>query len=291
VNADLRREGERRKSLSGRHPVLRSSSITFQSMQLELVSQCTAALGFGAMEVWIGHLAACKTPELLRQYAEYSSSKLGLKICAVNGIHGDFRPFDGKEGFDTTLRNIKQVVDTAEALSVRDVFVYEGIRPKGMDESRDPELLKTLTQLFKEAIAYSAPKGIGFLTEPHPFTLGMDMNFLIKLCDSLDPRFFGVLYDCCHFGVGKPTDYVEPIRILDKRIRHIHFSDSDQKSSELHFPPGKGKLDLEAIVSAYKEIGYKGTITLDLYGYPMPEYGSRLGITKLTEVMNELGLV
>jgi sugar phosphate isomerase/epimerase len=129
--------------------------------------------------------------------------------------------------------------------------------------------------MFQSVVRFAKPHNARFLVEPHPFTVGMNDQFLIKLCDALDPAHFGVLYDCCHYGVGQPHDYVGAIQRLGRRIRHIHFSDSDQVTSELHYAPGKGKMDLPAVLKAFKDIGYDGTLTLDLYGNPTPVYSSR----------------
>jgi sugar phosphate isomerase/epimerase len=99
-----------------------------------------------------------------------------------------------------------------------------------------------------------------------------------------------VLYDCCHFGVGKPKGYIEAIRTLGKRIKYIHFSDSDQRTSELHFPPGMGRLDIDGIVNAFAEIGYKGDISLDTFGYPLPDEASRIGLPVLKKALRKLKL-
>jgi sugar phosphate isomerase/epimerase len=56
-------------------------------------------------------------------------------------------------------------------------------------------------------------------------------------------------------------------------IDHVHFSDTDAKTSELHFPPGEGVLDLEAIVArlAGKPIAF----SWDLFGWPGPRHAVR----------------
>ena len=82
------------------------------------------------------------------------------------------------------------------------------------------------------------------------------------------PGLFGVLYDSCHFGVGKPSGYIEAIRILGSRIRYIHLSDSDQRTSELHYPLGKGRLDIDGVLGALSEVDFSGQISLDTFGYP-----------------------
>jgi sugar phosphate isomerase/epimerase len=106
----------------------------------------------------------------------------------------------------------------------------------------------------------------------------------------LDSNWFGVTYDCCHFGVGLPDGYVEAIARLGHRIQHVHLSDSDRKSSELHFAIGKGSLELDEITAALKAIHFQGTMMLDLWLYPLPEAGTRLSLPYVIKVMKTLGL-
>jgi len=268
---------------------LRSSSNNFQDIPIEIICQKTRDLGFNATEVLRFQLMQCKTPELVKQFAQIATEKYGLEICALNNIDFQiFEPFGSRSKFDATLRNLKEAVDIAENLGTRTISVLEGRRPKGV--RKDSALLERLVALFGEALDYAKPKGIGFITEPHPFTVGMDLAFLAGLCDSLPSGYFGVLYDCCHFGVGKPTDYVGAIHTLGNRIKHIHFADCDLRTTALHYPPGMGKLKIDEIIAAFKNINYNGTITLDLYGYPMPEEGSKIGLVSLKEAQDKLGI-
>jgi hypothetical protein len=47
-------------------------------------------------------------------------------------------------------------------------------------------------------------------------------------------------------------------------------------------------MDLDAVVDALVAIGYGGTISLDLYGWPMPERGAAIGIPYLRRVLDRL---
>ena len=163
-------------------------------------------------------------------------------------------------------------MDYSLELGVTDVMVWEGVRPQESDMPT-ADLLAVLVNLFREAIDYARPKGVRFTAEPHPFTLGMDNDFMKKLCDQLDREHFGVLFDFCHYGVGQPGTYVNAIYELGPRIEHLHYSDTDGVTSELHYPPGKGVLDLAAMNKALVDISFAGTSTLDMYGYPTPEQG------------------
>ena len=75
-------------------------------------------------------------------------------------------------------------------------MVWEGLRPEDSDMP-DADLLAALVELFTEAIGYARPKGARLTAEPHPFTLGMDKDFMRQLCDQLDRAHFGLLFDFC----------------------------------------------------------------------------------------------
>jgi sugar phosphate isomerase/epimerase len=85
-------------------------------------------------------------------------------------------------------------------------------------------------------------------------------------------------------------NYIGAIHKLAHRIKHVHFSDSDKVSSELHFAPGTGCLDLEGIIAALKQVGFSGSLMLDLWLYPFPEQGSQSGVPYVAQVVKKLGL-
>lgn len=269
--------------------VLRGNSITFHQYPLEEACQRIAAAGCTGVEMWQDHLKGCRTPALLGHFREFAAS-LGLEIWGLNVVGASyFQPFGSQAAYDQTLAGLKADVDYAIELGVVDVMVWEGVRPKENAPS-DAEMLDTVAHLFEDAIAYAAPKGVRFLAEPHPFTLGMDLAFMKALCDRLGRGHFGILFDFCHFGVGQPNGYVQAIYELGDRIQHLHYSDSDQQTSELHFPPGKGRLDIGAMDRALREIGFQGTSTLDMYGYPLPEQGYRWGLPLYHAGLERIGI-
>ena len=265
------------------------NSITFQDYTAEEACQRLAAAGCNAVEMWPPHLAGCRSPSLLKQFREFAA-ELGLELWGYNAVGADyFQPFGSTANYNRTLAGLKADVDHALELGVADVMVWEGRRPPDSDIP-DADLLATLVSLFTEAIDYARPKDVRFTAEPHPFTLGMDNDFMKQLCDQLDRAHFGVLYDFCHYGVGQPASYVDAIYDLGARIEHLHYADTDGFTSELHYPPGKGALDLATMNQALKEIGFAGTSTLDMYGYPMPEQGYLWGLPLYRQALIEIGI-
>lgn len=265
------------------------SSITFQDYPLEPALDLMAGLGFTRVEMWQRHLHRCRTAAL-REALVHSAAARGIAMGGLNVVGEDYYlPFGTAEEFDGTINGLIADVDYALSLGSRDVLVWEGIRPKTAS-NRDclTKLLPRLIDLFEKAIAYSAPKGVRFLVEPHPFTVGMSDEFLIALCDALPPQFFGITFDFCHYGVGRPTDYIRAVQRLAHRIRHIHYSDSDLYSSELHFAPGAGRMDLDGLLQAFLDVGFDGTLTLDLYGNPTPVDAARVSAPRVAQALHRL---
>jgi len=270
---------------------VRGSTITLEDYPLEETLRIFRASGFDSLELWKGHLRRARTAGLHSQVAA-ACAGMGISMGGLNSVAEEYyQPFGTSQQRDATLAGLKADTDFALSLGTRDLLFWEGVAPKGTTEAEWLDrLLPQLVELLQCAIAYGKPKGVRYLVEPHPFTVGMSDRFLTRLCDSLDPDFFGVTYDFCHYGVARKTDYVSAIRNLGHRIRHLHFSDSDQQSSELHFPPGAGRLDIDAILAAFKEIGYRGSITLDLYGYPTPIEALPRSAARLRRAAEFLGI-
>ena len=79
----------------------------------------------------------------------------------------------------------------------------------------------------------------------------------------------GICFDFCHFAVALGRDLLAAIDddVLEA-IDHVHYSDSDCVTSELHFPPGLGVLELDAIGA--RLAGSPIATSWDLFGWPAP---------------------
>ena len=270
---------------------MRGSSITLEDYPLEEALRIFRHAGFDSLEMWKHHLRRSRTDDLRRSFAAYAK-EMGISMGGFNAVGEDyFQPFGTDQQLSATLDGLRADMEFALSLGTRDVLIWEGRAPLGTTESDWlNRLLPRLIELFRAALAFAEPAGARFLVEPHPYTVGMSDRLLIKLCDTLDSHHFGITYDFCHYGVGRKNDYIDAIRALGPRIRHIHFSDSDQRSSELHFPPGSGRMNLQGMLEAFKKIGYRGSITLDLYGYPMPVQALAASAPRLLEAARFLEL-
>jgi sugar phosphate isomerase/epimerase len=267
------------------------NSIAFEDYPIEQVIQLMSEVGFTGVEPWRPHLRRCRSAELCASFVEFAAGK-GVRMGGLNVVAEPYyKPFGTDRELEETLAGLKADVDFAIPLGIRDVLIWEGVRPQGAsDEYCREQLLPRLVDLFRTTLSYAVPKGIRLRIEPHPFTVAMNDQFAVQLCDALDTEHFGITFDFCHYAVAKPADYVDSVRVLGHRIRHMHFSDSDRCISELHFTPGRGSVDIPGLLQAFKDIRYTGSATLDLYGNPTPIAAARIGIPLLRRACEFLNI-
>ena len=270
--------------------MLIGNPMVFRQLPLEMALAKAASAGYEAFELWPPQIAECRTPELRRQLADHVRS-LGVELLRLNCADRDYyQSLSSSNDVSGALSGLCADIDMAADLGMTQLLTWEGRQSDAYTE-KDVQgwVLEATIDLFRKACAYGREKNVSLTVEVHPFTLGINVDWLIRLCDGVDDPNFSVTYDCCHFAVGLPDGYVPAIKHLGKRIGHVHFSDSDKQSSELHFAPGTGCLDLDGIVEALIEIGFQGTMMLDLWLYPLPEHGARIGVPYVREVMKRLG--
>jgi len=268
------------------------SPAIFQEYPLEEAVRRLHDFGFTKMEAWKGQMERCKTPSLRKDFVN-AANAMGLAVVGLNAAGEPyFQPFGTDTQLQATLDGLKSDVEYAASLGAEYLLVWEGVRPQGAsDQDCMENCLPRLIELFREALRFAIARKVRLFVEVHPFTVGLDDRLLMRLYDTLESPYFGTVYDCCHYGVGRPRDYVEAIRVLGPRIRLIHFSDSDLVSSELHYAPGTGVMDLKAILEAFKEIRFDGLLMLDLYLNPTPVYSVKQSMPLLRQAYGALGLL
>jgi sugar phosphate isomerase/epimerase len=262
----------------------------FRDLTLEAALRTVAALGYDALELWPPQIAACKTDGLRRELAAYCAA-LGVPAVRLNAAGADYfdAPLTSPGAFVRALPGLKQHILAAEALGMHHLLTWEGRRPAGLAaDTLHGDYLRAAVTIFRKAVAFGRDHGVALTIEVHPFTFGIDLDWLLRLFDGVGAHDFGLTYDCAHFGVGLPNDHLAAIARLSPHIHHVHFSDSDLATSELHLAPGRGRLDLPAIITALRSISYTGTWMLDLWGWPFPEEGSRSGLAYLRETLQSI---
>ena len=218
--------------------------------------------------------------EFFRQQADEGLALYGFD-CWV-----DVYPYDR---IQETLAEFQRAVEFAADIAAGMIISHDPWQKDNGNRHAD-ECLAVNIELFKQVADMCAAEELTLVFEPHPDTLSMNDDWCIAFIDGLERPNVGVLYDCCHYGVGQPDTYVDAIGKLGDRIKHIHFSDGDCQTYALHYVIGNGNLDLTSIVQALQSINYSGTLTNDMFNNPDLDAGARENLPRVQAVLAELGL-
>jgi sugar phosphate isomerase/epimerase len=263
------------------HGKLVGMSLICGRADLETAAEVVHDLGFEAMEVHASQLSpglpgvpvfeghAAAAGELIRRH--------GLQVSTLNVV-GDatFDPFSGPEGRRATIEGLATHLRWAAAMGAPRVLIWEG---RVAEASDVPDACRALAEVIDEARIRSGLQDPPRVScELHPFTFALRHRALAQLGSALRSVEAGVCFDLCHFGVALGASLLDHIddEVLTA-IDHIHYSDTDGVTSELHFPPGDGILDLEAIGA--RVAGLPIAASWDLFGWPEPRHAvrSRMG--------------
>lgn len=268
----------------------RVNAVSFwETRSVEAICRAVVAAGFDSLELsrppFFEKLTTTGTRKTFAEWAQ----KLGLSLYGFDC----WVEVDPYSAFEETLAGFRDAIEFAIDLDLGMIISHDPWAKVNGDRSPS-DCLKVNVELFRRVAEMTAAHRLKFVFEPHPDTLSMQNAWAIDFIDAVAeghaPGSIGILYDCCHYGVGQQEHYIESIGVLGKRIQHLHFSDGDRKTYALHLPLGDGNLDLDGIIAALRGIHYDGTLTNDLYNYPLLEEGARHNAPRIREVEQKLGL-
>lgn len=256
---------------------------------IEGICRVVREAGFDAIELSRPHFyERLTTAETRRAFVNWCDS-IGLSLRGFD-CWVEVEPFDA---FDETLADFGRSVEFATALNLGTMISHDTWAHTNGSRSAS-DVLKANVRLFRRVAELTTAQNLKLVFEPHPDTLSMDnawcVDFIDAVADGFAPGSVGILYDSCHYGVGQPDSYVEAIEILGRRIQHIHFADGDTQTYALHLPAGDGCLDLSAVTDAFQQIEFDGTLTCDMYNYPLLQDGARRSVDAICEAESALGL-
>lgn len=119
--------------------------------------------------------------------------------------------------------------------------------------------LRTLSDLLPAA----REAGVGIMVENIPG----HFNTAAQLGELLDPLpDVGLHLDIGHCNLLVESNTVESIlQQYGNRLRHVHLHDNKGGSADLHLPLGTGSVDTPRCIRALRQVGYDGTITLEVF--------------------------
>jgi sugar phosphate isomerase/epimerase len=269
----------------------RINAVSFhENPSIEAICRMVRAAGFDSLELSRPPFYEKLTTAGVRQRFAAWAAEIGLSLYGFDS----WVEVDPYSRFAETLAEFDRAIAWAADLQLGMLISHDSWAKLNADRSR-AQCLQACVDLFRPVAARCAERNLRLVIEPHPDTLSMDNSwaceFIDRVGEQLPAGSVGILYDCCHYGVGQPDGYLDAIQQLGSRIAHVHFSDGDRQSYALHLPPGDGSLDLEAIVVALEHLNFRGTLTGDLFNYPLLEDGARRSCPVIRAVEQRLGLL
>ncbi len=185
------------------------------------------------------------------------------------------------------INHTRQCIDLAAALGCGTISTEPGGPLDGMSPAEG-------FALFREGLLAvedrAREKGVRVLIEPEPDLLIENSRQFLEFFQGLDPAVFGLNFDIGHFFcVGEePALLVHELR---QYTGHYHLEDIAATRKHHHLLPGKGAIDLGAVLEAVKSNGYTGFVTVELYPYEdEPEKTARQAFNYLQEWSSGHGL-
>lgn len=269
----------------------RLNAVSFhETRSIEAICRTVCAIGFDSLELSRPPFyEKLTTPATRRAFANWANT-IGLK-CFGFDCWVDVQPFEDPDG---TLGEFVRAADFAVDLNLQLVISHDSWA--SVNGGRSPvEVMRANVALFRQVADLMADRQLTLVLEPHPDTCSMDDSWCVDFIDAIsaghDVGRVGILFDTCHYGVGQPDAYLRALEILGHRIRHIHFSDGDGETYALHLPVGDGCLDLAGVTERLESAGYSGSLTCDMYNYPLLEDGAQRNLERIREVEARLGLL
>ena len=244
---------------------------------IETAAAAVKGLGFDGMEIHASQLGpGLPGVPVFEAHAAAAGDvvrRAGLIVSTLNVV-GDvtFDPFGGPEALRATIDGLAAHMRWAHAMGAPRVLIWEGRVERRAEVDAACRTLARAIEAASSRSGLTSPPPVS--CELHPFTFALKHRMLLQLAAALRPVGAGMCFDFCHFDVALGRDLLGYLdeEIVDA-IDHIHYSDTDTKTSELHFPPGQGVLDIEAIGA--RIAGKPIAISWDLFGWPGPRHSVR----------------
>ena len=185
-------------------------------------------------------------------------------VCVALGI-ADFNPPVRRFHIDRAKRHL----DLAYELEARNLLLVLGEYIWQQEVIAPPDQWKWAVDATRELGEFAAQLGLEIAIELEPFQLSLvnDLPKMIRFLDDVGHPAVQANLDISHLALShtSPRDILQ----LRNRIAHVHFSDCDGKKHG-DLPPGRGVVDFPPYLAALKDVGFTGSVTIELEYSPDP---------------------
>lgn len=169
------------------------------------------------------------------------------------------------EKLDASLPSLKQTLRGAGALGAR-IMVVHADRFAQLDSTEKAREFRreALAAALKELCPLAKQLGVTIAIEN--CSDRADLEFLVETVRALHLPAVGFNIDTGH-AVLHGMRPEEAIRIMGSDLATTHLQDNFGKRDD-HLPPGLGSIDWPPVIQAIREVGYKGTLMIEISDGP-----------------------
>jgi sugar phosphate isomerase/epimerase len=191
----------------------------------------------------------------------------GMPCDSLHGVYGEQYDPSAPDESDRkrAVETFKAEGEIALELGGPLVVVHcSTVRPDGVAPRERSCRMDQLKRSIEELGRFGASRGVRYAFENLPgyHAIGHDVAELAAAIRDVDAPATGICLDTGHANmVG---DAAEAVRIASDRIIYVHFSDNSGASDD-HDMPTYGTLDCGSVARALHEVGYDGTLMLEVF--------------------------
>ena len=247
---------------------LACGTLSYRQESLERALQGIAGGGFPAVEIGCvcGYCEHVRPEDMTEAEMDSLGEQIGqhdLQIVSIAG-HIDLEcPLLGKglEAAAEGFRRLRGRIDLAAWLEVPIVNTGVGVAEEGED-------LDGFLAEMRRLLDYAGEKGVKLGIESHA---GVSETAVASLefCRLIDHPSMGINHDAGNVRFYAGQDPVADLeRVIDEIgewLVHVHIKDHRGDKGDWDFPPlGEGDLDLDALATLYRRIGFAGPYSLEI---------------------------
>jgi len=225
----------------------------------------TKEIGFDTIDIFADPLEiGARERRLIKDTCRAVDLPVVSAVCVALGI-ADFNPPVRRFHIERAKRHL----DLAYELEARNLLLVLGEYIWQQEVIAPADQWKWAVDSVRELGEYAAPLGLEIAIELEPFHLSLvnDLPKMIRFLDDVDHLAVRANLDISHLALAHtdPKDIAQ----LRGRIAHVHFSDCDGKKHG-DLPPGRGVVDFPPYLSALKDVGFRGAVSIELEYSPEP---------------------
>jgi len=225
----------------------------------------TKEIGFDTIDIFADPLEIdIRERKLIKDTAK----EVGLPIVSVCCVALGIADFNGPVQKFHVQRS-KACLDFVYELEARNLLLVLGEYIWQQEVIKPKDQWKWAVENTRALGEYAANLGIEIAIELEPFKLSLvnSLDKMVEFLSDVNHPAVRANMDVSHLHLSHSPASEMPR--LKGRIAHVHFSDCDGK---VHgdLPPGRGVVNFVPYLSALKDVGFNGTVSIELEYSPEP---------------------